>query len=249
MVLPNTREKRTPRNVPRIEFDVADFDNEIEDQGVYARITPSVLCPNKTDVFSTDHDLDCNLCNGNQSYDITSQAYNEWVFIQALELKHVWEVQGIFDIKDAKLTIKGSRRLWYYYKVEVLDHTSIFNEIVKRTGSVDKLRYIPQTAASDTPLLVVDRAGTEHSLITDFTISGQNITWVATKGPAEGDLYSIEYPILPTFRVLEFLHENRYYYQSKDLAEKEPVHLPQQCVIRWDYFSKRSGANEEHPPT
>ncbi len=249
MVLPNTRAKRSPSQPARIELSADEFENLIEDQGVYVRITPSILCPNRSERFGTDHALECPLCSGNQSYDIVSQAYEEWVFIQALELKHVWEVQGIFDIKDAKLSIKGSRRLWYYYKIEVLDHTSIFNEIIERTGTVDKLRYIPQTSATDTPLLLVDRVGTEFSLTTDYTVSEQNINWVAGQGPAEGDLYSIEYPILPTFRVLEFLHENRYYYKSKDEANKIPIHMPQQCVIRWDYFAKRSGANEENPPT
>lgn len=247
MVLPNTRPKSSEKSPVHLEPDK--FNEFIESQGVYARITPSVLCPNRTEKFDTNHELDCSLCEGNQSYDLDSQAYEEWVFIQSLELKHVWETQGIFDIKDAKLTIRGNRRLWYYYKIEILDHTSIFNEIVKRTGVIDKLRYIPQQLASDTPLLVVDRTGVEYSLITDYTLSGQELSWVSGQGPAEGDLYSIEYPILPIFRVLEFLHENRYYYQNKDVAERKPIHMPQECVIRWDYFSKRSGANEEHPPT
>lgn len=246
MVAPNTRPKRTPAKPGRIDFTVGEFAKLVEDQGVYVKVTPAILCPNRNKLEGTDHDLNCTVCFGNEAVDLDSQAYEDWAFIQGIKLKLDWAIQGIFNVKDATMTIKGGRRLWYYDKVEILDHSSIFNEIVERTGTTDKLRYNAQPTAAQTPFHLIDSDGTEYALTTDFTISGQTLTWVTT-GPPEGTLYSIQYPILPVYRVLELLHENRYYYQSDRLPDKQPVHLPQQCVLRWDYLSKNSGMNEAYP--
>lgn len=240
----NTRDKRTS-HPSRIDFDVEEFEKLIEDQGVYVRITPSVLCPNRTGEDNTNHKLDCQVCNGDEAVDLTSQTVEDYAFIQGIDLKHDYSKLGIFNIKDAQMSIRGSIKIWYYYKIEILDHTSLYNEVVTRSGNSDKLRYNAITTASDGRLFIIDSDSIEYSLTTDFTISGQNITWVAGKGPQEGGLYSIQYPVLPTFRVMELLHENRYYYESSNRPTKIPVNLPQQCILRYDYLSKNKGANEE----
>ena len=97
----NTRPKRTGHPTP-VKFDVGEFAQVIEDQGVFVKITPAMLCPNKDEVFSTNHELECTVCNGNEAVDIASQSIEEWAFIQAVDLKLDWRKEGILDIKDAR---------------------------------------------------------------------------------------------------------------------------------------------------
>ena len=247
MTTPNTSLPKRTTPPGRIDFDVDAFDTLIGDHGVRVRITPAMLCPNRDGKFSTNHALDCQICEGNEAIDLDSKAFIDFAFIQNLKLNHDWQQSGIFDIKDAMISVKANVRLWYYYKIEVLDHTSIFNELIERTGPTDKLRYNAQDKAEVTPIYVIDRDGIEYIHKIDFTILGQTLTWV-TVGPGEGRMYTIQYPILPIFRVLELPHENRYYYETQDKPTKVPTHLPQQAVIRWDYFTKGSGANGVNPP-
>jgi len=238
-----TRPKRLPALPERVDLNIEEIDNLVEDQGVYLLVTPSIQCPNRSDITSNNHVLDCPLCNGNQSLDITAQAFNAWGVIQSINLKADYAVQGRFDIKDALLTTKSGIRLWYWYKIEILDHTSIFNELVQRSGATDKLRYVEKTNINNDPVYLIGADGTAYVKGTDFTIAGQVLTWV-TAGPVEGSVYSISYPILPTFRVVEFLKENRYYYTDFHAAVKTPVQLPMHSVLRWDYLAFESGQNE-----
>lgn len=240
------RDKRTPSNPGRVDLKVSDFDRILEDQGVRVKVTPSILCPNRQGLHSTNHALNCPTCNLSEAIELPAQSYEEYALIQSVNFKLDWTQSGLYSVKDAVMTIKGGRRLWYYDKVEILDSTSIFNQVVERTGTTDQLRYAAQNAATTTPFFLADKDGTEYILRTDYNVSGKTLTWVTT-GPEEKSLYSIQYPILPVFRVLELLHENRYYYESSGNEKKIPVHLPQQCVLRWDYFRKDGGANEAYP--
>lgn len=238
-----TQPKRTPAKPPRVDLVAKEFDNIIQDQGVHVRVTPSLLCPNYSDLGSTNHDLNCAVCSGSGAADLPARSYETIAVITSINFKLTWAPQGAFHIKDAQVTLRGGNRLWYYDKIEVLDHTSIYNELVKKTGARDRLRYEAIQAVTSTPIYLIDSTGKEYIVGTDFNLVGRYIEWV-TVGPPEGDLYSIQYPILPVYRVLELLHESRYYYESDELPNKTPVHLPQQCIIRWDHLTDGSGINE-----
>jgi len=240
MTTPFTRNKRVAKP-GRVSLIPEEFDNLIEDQGIFVRITPSVLCPNRTEIEDTNHNLNCTLCD-NQVIDLTDECYEEWAFIQGVKFDKQFEVQGVFDPKDALMSIKSNVRLWYWYKIEVLDFSSVFNQVMKRgITDIDKTRY-ELARVGETPMYLIDKLGTKYIRNEDYKIGADNhsIQWIGNT-PAAGDLFSFSYPILPTFRVLELMHENRYYYNSERLKEKDPVHLPQQAHIRWDYFAKGSG--------
>jgi len=234
-----------------------EFENLIEDQGVLVRITPTILCPNRTELTDTNHVLDCPLCQGDQVIEITEQAHEEWGFIQGIKLNKELQVQGIFDIKDATITTKQKVKLYYWYKIEVLDFSAVYNQLLKRgPGDSDKLRYVPakygatQIPASaeagaekapDVPYTLVDSKGVRYQLDKHYTVSGRDLKWKSAIRPDSGTLYTLIYPVLPTFRVLELVHEHRYYYVDFKRTSKIPVHLPQQAVIRWDYLARTSG--------
>jgi hypothetical protein len=236
-----TRPKRKGKP-GRVDLVPKEFEALIEDQGCYVRITPAMLCPNRSELEDTNHALDCPLCFGSEIIDLDNHCQETWALIQGINIDKQFNVNGIFDMKDARITVQQDIRLYYQYKIEVLDFASVFNQVIKRssTNSYDYLRYKP-TNNCDTPFFCKDKTGKEYLLNVDFRIQDNKIIWLTANKPANSTLYSLVYPILPTFRVMEMMHENRYYYDSFKKDKKVPVNLPQQAHIRWDYVAKKSG--------
>lgn len=245
----NRYPKRKPTHPGRVELIQKEFDNLIEDQGVRVRITPTVLCPNRTSLDDTNHVLKCPVCFGHQTVDIVDGAIEDWAFIQGIKLDKQFQMQGIWDLKDAMISTKSHIRIYYWYKVEILDSASNYNQIIERgTSDRDSLRYIPVVTATDTPYYLVDSAGNFYKKDKHYRIVDQQIEWKTVIRPEEGKLYSFIYPVLPTFRILELLHENRYYFDSFKRADKAPIQMPQQAVMRWDHLARGgSGLNNEGP--
>lgn len=229
----------------RVDLIPEEFESIIEAQGARVRITPSMMCPNKTSLEDTNHALDCPICFGDEVLDLCDQSIEDWALIQSINLDKKFDVKGIFDLKDAQLTVRQGVRLYYWYKIEILDFSSVYNQLVKREsgGDFDRVRYNPATSC-DTPFYCIDSAGVRYYVNEHFRFDGdRRLRWLNSKRPSVGTLYSLTYPILPTFRVIEMMHENRYYYTSFKKKEKVPVNLPQQALIRWDYIAKGSGSN------
>jgi hypothetical protein len=241
-----TRPKRAGAKPGRVDLVPEEFEALIEDQGTLVRITPSILCPNRTSLEDTNHVLDCPICFGTEVVDLDDKCIEDWAFIQGIDFEKMLNVQGIYDQKDARITVKQGIRLYYWYKIEVIDFASVYNQLLKRGGGErDRLRYKP-TGNCDTPYYCIAKDGTQFTLNEDYKIvDDRYIKWISAKRPLAGELYSFVYPILPTFRVMEMMHENRYYYTGFKQKVKTPVNLPQQAHIRWDYAAKRSGTQIE----
>jgi hypothetical protein len=241
----NAYPKRRPSHPGRIDIIPKEFDNLLEDQGSRVRITPTALCPNRTGLHDTNHVLDCPICFGDEVLEFNDKCIEDWAFIQGIKLDKQMEVPGIFDLKDATITTRAGIRMYYWYKVEVLDFASVFNQLIMRgSGDTDKTRYNPAPNC-DTPYYCIDSAGKQYTLNEHYKVEDRKIRWTSFVRPMVGKLYSFVYPILPTFRVLELLHDNRYYYSGFKSPIKTPVQLPQQALIRWDYIAKRSGSAVE----
>jgi hypothetical protein len=256
---PNVRDKRAGGKPARVDLKPEEFENLIEDQGIYVRLTPAILCPNRTELGDTNHVLDCPLCFGDQVIESPEHAIETWAFIQGIKSQKDLQVAGIYDIKDATITTKQAVKMYYWYKIEVLDFSAVYNQLLKRgTGTnQDRLRYAPakqgaapltvagdevlEVSAPDVPYICIDSAGKRYERQKHYKIVDRQLQWLTNNKPASGTLYSLIYPVLPTFRVLELVHEHRYYYVSFKRTSKVPVHLPQQAVIRWDYLARGSG--------
>ena len=231
--------KRQHAKPGAVDFIPKEFDHLLEDQGVRVRVTPAILCPNRSEVADTNHALDCPLCYGDEVIDLCDQSKEVWASMTGIDLKKDLAIQGIFDLKDARMTFQTSVRVYYWYKVEVLDFGSVFNQVIKRgTSDRDRIRY-PMFSACDIPVFLRDKRGISYKPHEDFVFDEQSLIW-KKNAPKAGDLYSISYPILPTFRILELLHENRYYYVGFKQKAKVPVQLPQECVVRWDYMTGKN---------
>jgi hypothetical protein len=245
----NTRPKRlTPPG--RISLDPKKFDDLLTDQGTKVRITPAMRCPNRSggDIrdVENNHPLNCDVCkDDSQIVDLNEAAIEDIAFIQSVSLNREFEPASIFDVKDAMLTVRGGTRLYYFYKIEVLDHTSLFNDVlIKSSSAQDRLRYIPIDVDDGHEFYLLDKDGNRYTRGTHYEIDGtQYLQWLTTNRPPVNTLFSVIYPILPVFRVLELVHENRYYYESKKAADLTAIQLPQQAHIRWDYLAKGRGSN------
>lgn len=240
----NTYPKRKGKP-SRVDLDVSEFDELLEDQGTRVRITASVVCPNKTTLEDTNHKLDCPLCYGSQVIDMCETAVEDWVYIQSIKKSQQFDPQGIFDLKDAQITFRQNVRVNYWYKIEVVDFASLYNQLIKRSSTnpdVDFLRY-PMATSCDTPIHLLDKDGVRYTINEHYRIDGRDLRWMTATRPPSGSIYTINYPVLPTFRVLEILHDNRYYYVSGRTPNKTPVNLPQQAHIRLDYLANKAGTN------
>lgn len=231
------------RKPGRVDIDPREFDKLIEDQGVRVRIIPALLCPNRTDVADTNHSLDCPICFGENVIDIQEECIETWAYIQAIKLDKDFFVQGVFDMKDAMITVQSGVKIYYWYRIEIIDFASIFNQLIKATGDLDRTRYRPATELSYDKHFLIDSTGKRYRCGEDFQIEDQQIRWITANRPTVGSLYSFSYPITPTFRVLELMHESRYYYYGFKQKHKQGVDLPQQAVMRWDYIANKSGSN------
>ena len=242
-----TRPKPTNRHPGRVSLILKEFNNAIEDHGCFVRVTPSVVCPRRTggdiDIDSTNHDLNCPICN-NGIIDLHSLAVETWGLITGISLDKTYTEQSRFDVKDAMFTVLSGVRLSYFYKIEVLDFGSQFNQLVKKVSDdFDRLRYPPADPEDGSQFAVMDGDGTIYERDVDYVIEGRGIRWLGLNRPPVGKLFTILYPVLPTFRVMEMLHENRYYYDSHKIALKEAQQFPQQAHIRWDFMATGAGSD------
>jgi len=248
-----TRPKRPNSKPGRISFVVPDFDKLIEDQGVKVLITPTLICPNITDLDTYNHSLVCPTCD-NGIVDIASGAVETWAFIQGISKDKEFGQDGIWEMRDAQMTFKSNDiRANFWYKVEVLDFTSAYNELIKRDagGLSDETRYTPQVATF-TKFYLIDKDGTEYIRDTDYEINTNGLTWLGGGDRPDDDaIYSFSYPMLPTYRILDLPHQNRYYYDDFKRVDKVPAHLPQQAHIRFDFLAKGKGFEDvnDDPPT
>jgi len=227
----------------RVSLRINEIDMLLDNQGTNVRITPSILCPNRSgdqnEDVSVNHPLDCTVCDGNQLVDVTSLAFNTWAFVAGVKLETQID-QARFDVKDAMMTTQTDVKVHYWYKVEMVDHTAQFNQLIKRTtAAYDTLRYIPIDVSDGGVFCLIDFEGNSYVRDTDYSIANnKRITWLTANKPEVETIYSFLYPVLPTFRIIDLIHENRYYYNSDKLPRKEPVNLPQQAHLRWDYMAK-----------
>lgn len=248
MAGPNQYTKRPEIGLPRVDLAPKDFDSFIEDQGTRVRITPAIVCPRRsgefTEVGDSNHDLNCPLCFGSMVIDLAPLAVEDWAFIQGIKLDKVWDQNSRFDVKDAFITCRHDQRLSYWFKVEIVDFGSLFNQTILRGPSdTDKLRYPTKELYDGTYFSLMDHDGTVFVKDTDYSITGDVLTWLTSNRPVPDKLYSFLYPVTPTFRVLEMMHETRYYYDGFRKPKKTPLQLPQQAHIRWDYLASKGGSD------
>lgn len=236
-----TRPKR-PTPPPKVGIKRTSFDTLIQDHGQYVRVTPSITCPNRSgsrrELDDTNHPLECPVCDGNMNIDLTDLSEEMWIFMQSVTMKKDFAQNGVFDIKDQLASFPSGKRVGYFYKVELLDLTSQYNEIMFRKAGtkIDKTRFPLKDQEDGSIFSVVDDKGQIYVNGDDYEFEiGDNFIEWGRRRPDDGTLYSFLYPITPTLRVVNLLHEHRAYYEDTKSPSRLAAHFPQQAALRWDY--------------
>ena len=220
-----------------------DFNKLIASHGIYIRHEKTSVCPHIYNKESGHADITCDICdNGRIHFDPKEM----WSLIYSIKMDQMLQVQGIWELGDVLMTFPGYYedesvvRIDYYDKVTILDFSERTNDLVGRasSGDIDKIRY----EVTDVHLLRTKTATFAKDV--DFIIEDTNIKWISANRPAAGEIYTLAYEYRPVYRVVNFFHESRYYYDAFKKSIKDPVYNPIQAQVRRDYIlDERKGYN------
>lgn len=209
-----------------------DFDLLVKTHGVRVKFYKTTLCPNVKKIDTAEHEIDCSLCNNSLFIDYHPK--EGWAYFQTQELKKMFNMDGTFDDQMVLASFVRGMYLQYFAKVELLDFTSNYYELIQRqVGTVDRLKYM----AFDIGLLV-DKNGVEYQYQKDFKITPDtyDLVWVGNR-PNQGVIYSVYYDYRLTFRALKALHVNRFsQFGLPGSATVTPVEHAQQWILKRDYL-------------
>lgn len=210
-----------------------DFEALLDQQGVRVRVWRTMFCPNVKSIDGGEHDINCNVCKANGFLDVSP--IETVAFIQSQDLTKVFKAEGYWDGNSVSATFKAGIEVQYFTLIELLDHTDVFFQRIKRQrGPVDRLKYSAKCVNA-----VVDQRGKEYLPGDDFEIDENgDMRWKPNKGPLKGDIYSIHYDALIQFRAQKAMHVNRFG-QITEGAEIVYKKLPEQWLITREFLIDR----------
>ena len=216
-----------------VDFRPNDFDVMIEKQGVRVRVYKTLLCPNYKRIDSNEHQLNCPICFGKNFID--KDPIESWATINNQSDLKKFEVTGTYDDETVAATFKREVELFYFAKVELLDFTTIHNELIQRQeGEVDRLKY-----ASSKVTFLIDSHGVEYLQGSNFELdTNGDIKWTGTK-PVKGTIYSVYYDYPVTFRTVNAQHINRFVQVGNKTPNRQAVQMPQQWSLKKDLLILR----------
>lgn len=220
----------------RVPLRTNDFNKFIVDTGIYVRHDKTSICTCTYNRDSNHININCNLCdNGRIHFD----SRDVWVLISQKKVEELFEVQGVWQTGDVMVTFpsvyedKTVVKIDFFDRITILDFEERTSELIKRSATdYDRIRY----QVIDVLFL---RTNTKiYYINTDFEVDGKNIHWISANRPALNELYTLAYTFRPVYRIVNFFHEARYYYQNFKLKERVPTYLPIQAQARRDFIQE-----------
>ena len=210
-----------------------DFDDLILNQGQRVKIYRSAFCPNVKSIDGAEHEIDCPLCHGAQFIDL--HPICTWAFVQGLTLEKGVFAEGNYDGNTATASFLQGAELQYFTLVELVDHSEIFYERIKRQqGMVDILRY-PGLRVN----FIFDKNGVEYYEGSDFSLdANKNVKWCPNKGPVAGVIYTIHYECTIRYRAEKAMHSNRFA-QVDNSGKALVIKMNEQWILQKDYLVER----------
>jgi len=213
------------------------FNQTIWDQGIRVSHEKTAVCPNCFDTKSAHYDINCSICeNGKIHYSSTEV----WVLFYQKKLEELFQLQGIWNPGDVISTFPSVYedgeviRVDFGDRITLLDFEERTSDLITRaeSGDTDSPRY----EVKDVEYLRT--ATTVYEKDTHYSIVDGDIKWLGSIKPQSGEVYTLAYKYPPVFRVINFFHEQRYYYDSFKQAEgaKIPTYMPVQAQLRRDYI-------------
>ena len=227
------------RQKSRVDLDVDKFEELIRQKGSRINVYRTLYCPQIKSIDGGEHEIDCTLCNGSGFLD--TRPIKTIAYIQNQDLQKIPLAEGFLDGNSVRMTFPIGIELQYFTKVELLDHSDIFYEHVKRShGNLDRLKYSAKRVN-----VVIDNKGIEYFCNNHFTLDPNgDILWKANKGPNKEQIYSVHYEAAVQFRAVKALNVNRFT-QVKVPGGIKHVKLQEQWVLQKEFLVRRHGVNGE----
>lgn len=237
-------------------INVDKLNQEIKDLGVRIRVWRSTVCPNVKSIESMDHDINCTICNNNM---IDFGCFESVGLIQQQDLVEQFKLTGTFSMDEALMSFLSEVTLHIFARIQILDFTEDFFELVQRQDTVtvptplpqvDRLKYSACEVLG--VFTVVNNVKTEYYEGPDFKLDmNGDIQWIGTHKPADRQVYSIYYKHHPVFRAVRAMHRNRWSQYNnrpdnidssipkKTVGDRTYVKLPDAWILKRDYLIER----------
>ena len=250
--VPNNTEYNSKLIAPDIE--IRNLNAMLYNQGVRIKVYKTLFCPNVKSIDGAEHEIDCSLCRGTGFIDV--DPIDTFAFIQGQSREYLINPENIgtqWEEGVALASFIGGIDLTYYTRIELMDYTYLYVQLVQRQPStnVDRLKFSAHSVNK-----VIDQDGVEYFYGTDFNLDRNgDVEWLivgAAKKPTDKYTYSIHYNTLVSYRALRALHCERYGTEGKKRDYLEAVQYPQQWLIKrlylFDSNRKDSETDEKLDP-
>ena len=221
------------------------LDKFIRTRGISVHVYRTSYCPKTKSVDASEHEIDCNLCNGSGYID--RYPIKMKVLIASVS-KHVAKLDvGYAEQNAVYCTLPLGIALNYFTKIELDDFTEIQTERFKKSsGSADVLRYYAKRVHS-----LIDYSGKEYLQNIHFKINSDgNILWEDAQSPNKGMVLSVSYEAKVQFRATVGIKVNRYI-QVRRAGQVESVKLPEKWLLQKEFairkkkFDPTTGKHDE----
>lgn len=225
----------------RVDLRVKDFDYLLEQKGTNVCVFRSLYCPNVKSADGSEHQIDCQLCNGSGFIDVFPIVCK--AFVQNQELEKVAGQIGDHDGNTVLMTFPIGVELQYFTRIEFKDYTEIYYQRVMRNHgtNTDILKYKACRVN-----VVVDQNGVYYYQEQDFSLDQNgNLTWLTlgtSRKPADYVVYSIHYETHVQFRAVRAMHVTRFTQYRNDQGI-EHIKMNEQWMCTKEFLLRRKDIN------
>jgi hypothetical protein len=219
-------------------IDYKDLNSFIWDQGVRIKVYKTLFCARVKSIDGSEHEINCPICNGSGFIDVspteTVAAIQNQIRsnnINPDQIGTAWEEQTAF------MTFLSGIELSYYTRIELMDYTNVYKQLVQRQvdTNIDRLQF--KATSVD---YLIDYDGIIYIPGNDFIVDRNgDIEWLigtGTKKPADKKIYSIHYNTLVAYRAIEAVHCDRFGSDGIKKDHLEVIEYPQMWKIKKLYL-------------
>lgn len=223
------------------------FDQLLNNRGIRFVHSRAMPCPNMNSMDDNNHNPLCPHCDGSGILYYRDKEIFGVLVSNSVEKQ--FEYNGIWETGTAVVTFPASyadgeqAEFSLYDRLVVQDYTVRLwekKEYEPRAGGLQQLRYPIHNV--EHLITVTDTAVTEFVEGVDFNIVDGLIEWVPGKEPEYdevnemGQVFSVSYYANPVYIVMQPMRELRVTQQMLPNGTKVAIRLPQQIVVKRDYF-------------
>lgn len=233
---PNNIDFNTKQSATNIDY--KDLNSFIWDQGIRVRVYKTLFCPRVHSIDGAEHDISCTICNGSGFVDV--DPIETIAAIQNQIREHNINPESIgtaWEEQTAYMTFLSGIELSYYARLELIDYTNIYKQLVQRQvgTNVDRLQF--KAVSVD---YLIDYDGVIYIPGNDFVVDRNgSIEWIISIGakkPADKKVYSVHYNTLVAYRAITAMHCDRFGSDGIKKDHMEIILFPEQWKIKKLYL-------------